>query len=263
MSVNQDLAGKVAIVTGASRGIGAGIAQKLAQRGAHIAINYLSSTAAAESIAEQIRTNYGVRAITLKADVAQEAEVKAMFEAVHREFGRLDIAVSNSGIEHFGTLGEVAGEEIDRVFAVNVKGQFFVAQEAFRYMEDFGRVMLTSSISATKGVPRHAVYAASKAAVQGMTKCLAVDFGSRNITVNCIAAGGVKTDMYTEMAAKYIPGGENMSPQQIDAALSKWSPLGRPGEVDDISGVAALIASPESQWLTGQTFQVSGGAAMA
>lgn len=106
------------------------------------------------------------------------------------------------------------------------------------------------------------MYAASKAAVQGMTKCLAVDFGPRNITVNCIAAGGVKTDMYTEMAAKYIPGGEKLTPEQIDEALSKWSPLGRPGMPDDVSGVAALIASPESQWLTGQTFQVSGGAYM-
>lgn len=96
-----------------------------------------------------------------------------------------------------------------------------------------------------------------------MTKCLAMDFGPRNITVNCIAAGGVKTDMYTEMAAKYIPGGENMTSEQIDAALSKWSPLGRPGEVGDVAGVAALIASPESQWLTGQTFQVSGGAYMS
>lgn len=96
-----------------------------------------------------------------------------------------------------------------------------------------------------------------------MTKCLAVDFGVRNITVNCIAAGGVKTDMYAEMSAKYIPGGDKMNPQQIDEALSKWSPLGRPGEVEDVAGVASLIASPESQWLTGQTWQVSGGAYMA
>jgi tetrahydroxynaphthalene reductase len=118
------------------------------------------------------------------------------------------------------------------------------------------------SILIVKGVPRHAVYAASKAAVQGMTKCLAVDFGSRNITVNCIAAGGVKTDMYTEMSAKYIPGGDKMSPQQIEELLSKWSPLGRVGEVEDVAGVAALIASPDSQWLTGQTWQVSGGSYM-
>ncbi|CAI7642213.1 unnamed protein product [Penicillium bialowiezense] len=262
MSTNKDLAGKVALITGASRGIGAAIAIKFAQRGADIAVNYVSNASAAEAVAAQIRA-LGVRAITLQADVSKEDEVKSMFETAHREFGRLDIAVSNSGIEHFGDLSEVKGSDIDAVFAVNVKGQYFVAQQAYRFMEDYGRVMLTSSISAVKGVPRHAVYAASKAAVQGMTKCLAVDFGSRNITVNCIAAGGVKTDMYAEMSAKYIPGGDKMSPQQIDEALSKWSPLGRPGEVEDVAGVASLIASPESQWLTGQTWQVSGGAYMA
>lgn len=95
-----------------------------------------------------------------------------------------------------------------------------------------------------------------------MVKCPACDFGPRNITVNAIAPGGVKTDMYTEAAAKYIPGGESMTEEEIDEGLSKWSPLGRPGFPDDISGVVALLASPESQWLTGQTFQISGGAQM-
>ncbi|CAI7675545.1 unnamed protein product [Penicillium pancosmium] len=261
MSNNKDLTGKVAIVTGSSRGIGASIILKFASRGADVAINYISSKEAAESVAAQARA-YGVRAITLKADVSSETEVPAMFETLMKEFGRLDIVVSNSGIEHFGSLTEVTGADIDAVFAVNVKGQYFVAQQAYKHMADFGRVMLTSSISAVKGVPRHAVYAASKAAVQGMTKCLAVDFGPRNITVNCIAAGGVKTDMYTEMAAKYIPGGADMSEGEIEAMLSKWSPLGRVGLPEDVSGVAALIASPDSQWLTGQTFQVSGGAYM-
>ncbi|KAJ5803998.1 uncharacterized protein N7518_000301 [Penicillium psychrosexuale] len=261
MSTSKDLAGKVAIITGSSRGIGAAIALKLAQRGADIAVNYVSNATAAKSVVEQIRA-LNVRAIAFKADVSKEEEVKAMFESLHREFGRLDIAVSNSGIEHFGSLSEVKGSDIDAVFAVNVKGQYFVAQQAYRFMGDYGRVILTSSISAVKGVPRHAVYAASKAAVQGMTKCLAMDFGPRNITVNCIAAGGVKTDMYAEMSAKYIPGGDKMSPQQIDDVLSKWSPMNRPGEVEDVAGVVSLIASPESQWLTGQTWQVSGGAYM-
>lgn len=122
---------------------------KLAQRGANIIINYVSSTSAAESVAEQVRT-FGVRAMTIKADVSQEEEVREMFEAAHREFGRLDIAVSNSGIEHFGDLSEVKGSDIDAIFAVNVKGQYFVAQQAYRFMEDYGRVMLTSSISAVK-----------------------------------------------------------------------------------------------------------------
>lgn len=139
----------LSIVTGSSRGIGASIALKFASRGADIAINYVSSKEAAESIATQART-YGVRAITLKADVSSEVEVAAMFETLMKELGRLDIVVSNSGIEHFGSLTEVTGKDIDAVFAVNVKGQYFVAQQAFKYMADFGRVMLTSSISAVK-----------------------------------------------------------------------------------------------------------------
>ncbi|KAJ5176934.1 uncharacterized protein N7482_002811 [Penicillium canariense] len=261
MAENKELTGKVALVTGGSRGIGAAIALKFAQRGADVAINYISSATAAESVAEAIRA-HGVRAMTVKADISNETDVGAMFQDVVREFGRLDIAVSNSGIEHFGRLDEDTGADIDRIFAVNVKGQYFVAQQAYKYMEDYGRVMLTSSISAVKGVPRHAVYAASKAAILGMAKCLAVDFGPRNITVNVLAAGGVKTDMYDHNATEYIPGGENMTAQQIEELLSKWSPLGRVGLPEDVAGVAALIASRDSQWLTGQTFHVSGGAYM-
>ncbi|KAJ5665136.1 uncharacterized protein N7477_007584 [Penicillium maclennaniae] len=262
MSENKNLVGKVAVITGSSRGIGAAIALKFASQGANIAINYLSTASAAEAVASQIRA-LGVKAITIQANVSQEHEVKTMFETVMREFGRLDIVVSNSGIEHFGSLEQDTGDDIDRIFAVNVKGQYFVAQQAFKHMNDFGRVMLTSSISAVRGVPRHSIYAASKSAIIGMTKCLAMDFGARQITVNCIAAGGVKTDMYTEMAAKYIPGGETLTPEQIDECLSKWSPLGRLGLPEDVAGVASLIASRESQWLTGQTFHVSGGAHMA
>ena len=138
-------------VTGSSRGIGAAIALKLASHGASIALNYISTTSgtAADTLASQIR-NHDVRVITIQADVSSEPDVAALFEVVKREFGRIDIVVSNAGIEHFGPLGEVHGEEIDRILAVNVKGQYFVAQEAFRHVEEFGRVMLTSSISAVK-----------------------------------------------------------------------------------------------------------------
>ncbi|CAI7587212.1 unnamed protein product [Penicillium crustosum] len=215
--MSQNLTGKVALVTGSSRGIGAAAALRLAQHGADVAISYFSSAQAAERVADQVRS-LGVKAITVKADVSQEEDIKALFTRVVGELGRVDIVLSNSGIEHFGAVLD--------------------------------------------GVPEHAIYAASKAAIQGMVKCLAYDFGSRNITVNAIAPGGVKTDMYTEAAAKYIPGGESMTEEEIDANLSKWSPLSRPGFPDDISGVVALLASPEALWLTGQTFHVSGGAQM-
>lgn len=140
---------KLSPVTGGSRGIGAAIATKLAEHGANLAINYVSSATAAEAVAEQVRS-HGVTAITVKADVSQEEEVSAMFKTILDKFGRLDIAVSNSGIEYFAEHSETTSADIDRVFGVNVKGQYFVAQQAYKYMADHGRVMLTSSISAVK-----------------------------------------------------------------------------------------------------------------
>ncbi|KAK8190443.1 uncharacterized protein BKA78DRAFT_332087 [Phyllosticta capitalensis] len=260
--LSKTLSDKVAIVTGSSRGIGASVALRLAQHGASVTINYVSSASRAEEVAEKARS-LGVKAITVKADVTKKEELAQLFERTKKELGRVDIVMSNSGIEHFGSLSDVKEDEIDAVFAVNVKAQYFVAQMAEKHMEDGGRLMLISSVSAVMGVPRHAIYAASKAAIIGMTKCLAWDFGSRGITVNCIAPGGVVTEMYEQQSKNYIPGGADMSMEEINARISKWSPLGRPGYPDDVAGVVALLSSPEAQWLTGQTFHVSGGAHMA
>ncbi|KAF7556541.1 hypothetical protein G7Z17_g1293 [Cylindrodendrum hubeiense] len=260
-SETKSLAGKVALVTGSSRGIGAAIALRLAEHGADIVVNYVSSAAAAEAVAENAR-KLGVRAIAVKADVSKGHEIAALFQTAAAEFGKLDIIMSNSGIEHFGKLEEVTEEEIDRVLGVNVKAQFMVAQQAHKYLNDSGRLLLISSISAVMGISNHALYAASKAAIQGMVKCLAWDFGKRNITVNCIAPGGVKTDIYTEAAAKYLPGGDKMTEEEIDAKISQWSPMGRPGFPADIAGIVALLVSPEAQWITGQTIHASGGAFM-
>lgn len=137
------------IVTGSSRGIGAAIATRLARHGANVVVNYVSSSAAAEQVAEEIR-GYGVKAIIVKANVSEEKEIKSLFEQTMKEFGRVDIVMSNSGIEHFGALEEVTADEIDKVFGVNVKAQYFVAQQAYKYMADNGRLVLTSSISAQK-----------------------------------------------------------------------------------------------------------------
>ncbi|KAJ0115176.1 hypothetical protein J7T55_001586 [Diaporthe amygdali] len=262
MSQYQPLLGKVAVVTGSSRGIGAAIALKLASFGADIVVNYVSSEAPAEAVAAAARKQ-GVRAICVRADVSKRDEIAHLFQQAVSELGHIDIVMSNSGIEHFGDLEEVKEEEIDKVLAVNVKAQFFVAQEAHKYLKDGGRLILISSISAVWGVPRHALYSASKAAITGMVKCLAHDFGSRKITVNCIAPGGIKSDMYTEAAKDYFPGGENLTAEEIDEKVGAMSPMRRPGFPDDIAGVVALLASPESQWLTGQTFHVNGGAHMA
>ncbi|KAH7355896.1 hypothetical protein BKA66DRAFT_596486 [Pyrenochaeta sp. MPI-SDFR-AT-0127] len=258
--LRQSVGGKVAVATGSSRGIGAAIALKLASHGANVVINYVTSANAAEAIADKARS-LGVRAMCVKADVSKRNEISQLFFQAKQELGRVDIIMSNSGIEHFGNLESVSEAEIDKVLAINVKAQFFVAQEAYKHLENDGRLILISSISA--GVPRHALYAASKAAITGMIKCLAHDFGSRYITVNAIAPGGIKSDMYAEAAKDYIPNGDKLSIEEIDEGIGSMSPMKRPGFPDDVAGVVALIASPESQWLTGQVFHVSRGAHMA
>ncbi|KAL1638334.1 hypothetical protein SLS56_000142 [Neofusicoccum ribis] len=261
MAQNKNLTGKVAIVTGSSRGIGASIALKLASHGADVVINYHSSVKAADAIAAKARDEHGVRAISIKADVSNQEDIARLFETTKKELGRIDIVMSNSGIEHFGNIDDVKGEEIDKVLAVNVKAQYFVAQQAHKHLEEGGRLILISSVSAVMGFPRHAIYSASKAAVTGMVKCLAWDFGARKITVNCVAPGGVKSDMYAEAGKDYFPG--NLSAEEIDAKVSQMSPLRRVGFPEDVAGVVALLASEEAQWLTGQTIHVSGGAHMA
>ncbi|KAK6077001.1 tetrahydroxynaphthalene reductase-1 [Seiridium cupressi] len=261
-SLDKPLAGKVALVTGSGRGIGAAIIRKLATYGADVVVNYANSSAAAEAVAASAR-DLGVRAICVRADVSKRADIAQLFRQAIEELGKLDIVMSNSGIEHFGDLEKVEEQEIDKVLAVNVKAQFFIAQEAYKHLNEGGRLILTSSISAVWGVPRHAVYSASKAAITGMVKCLAQDFGPRKTTVNCIAPGGIKSGMYTEAAKDYYPGGESVSVEEIDKKVGAMSPMGKPGYPEDVAGVVMPLASPELQWLTGQTLHVSGGAHMA
>lgn len=258
----KGLGGKVALVTGSSRGIGAAILLRLASHGANVVVNYHSSEAAAEEVAKKAR-GLGVRAIRVKADVSDPEAVARLFEAAVAEFGGLDIVMSNSGIEHFGDVESVKVEDINRIFATNVTGQYLVAQQAHKHLRDYGRLILMSSISAVWGVPRHAIYAASKAAISGMVKCLAFDFGRRQITVNCIAPGGVKTDMWTEVAKDYLPGGDRMTDEEVTARIASTSPMNRVAYPDDIAGVVSCVASSEAQWLTGQTFHCSGGVHMA
>jgi NAD(P)-dependent dehydrogenase (short-subunit alcohol dehydrogenase family) len=250
-------------VTGSGRGIGAAIVIALASHGADVVVNYHASADAAAKVAKEAEDKYGVRTAIIQADVTNYQGLSKLFEEAKAKLGRIDIVMSNSGIEHFNTLAATTEEEIDRTFATNVKAQFFVAQLAEKHMEDGGRLILTSSISAFMGLTRHAIYSASKAAITGMVKCLAWDLGPRGITVNCVAPGGIKSDMYAENAKDYIPGGDKMSIEQIDKIAATWSPLGRVGVPSDVAGCVALLASPEAGWLTGQTIHVGGGAHMA
>ena len=173
-SSTSRLDGKVALVTGSSRGMGRQNALELASRGASVVICYTSSVAAAEAVIKDIES-IGSRAIAIKADVSKPAEIAALFEQAIKHFGKLDIVVSNAGVETFGHVSEITPEEFDRVFGVNTRGQLLVAQQAYKHLEEGGRLVMLSSLSAqAKGVPNHAVYSGSKAAVEAFARCLAV-----------------------------------------------------------------------------------------
>ncbi|KAI8633898.1 NAD(P)-binding protein [Xylariaceae sp. FL1651] len=257
----KNLAGKVALVTGSSRGIGAAIALRLAKQGANVVINYVSSASAADEVAAKAR-ELGVKAAVIKADVSKGDEIAALFKKAKEELGRIDIVMSNSGIEHFGKLEDVTEEEFDRVFHVNVRAQFVVAQQAHKYIEEGGRLFLIGSVSANFGLKNHAVYASSKAAIQGMVKCLAWDFADKRATVNVIAPGGVQTDMAAENAKHYVPGSDKMTSDEIIAKVGAGSPFNRMGQTDDIANIVALLSSPDAEWITGQTIHCNGGAFM-
>lgn len=190
------LDGKVALITGSGRGIGRGIALELGQRGASVIVNYANTASGAQSLVKEIEVT-GSKAFAIKADVTKPAEVARLFKEAIEHFGRLDIVVSNSGTEIFKAEDQVTEEDYDRVFNLNTRAQFFVAQSAYKNLQHGGRIILMSSVAATmSGIPNHALYAGSKAAVEGFTRSFATDCGHKSITVNAIAPGGVKTDMY-------------------------------------------------------------------
>jgi len=248
----KTLEGKVALVTGSGRGIGAGVARELGLRGASVVVNYRGSAAAAEALSKDIEAA-GSKSIALQGDIANIEDIKALFEKTKAHFGKIDIVVSNSGIEHFGALDEVTPEEFDKVFAVNTRGQFFVAQQAYKHLEDGGRLVLMSSISAHNSIKEHAVYAGSKNAVEAFAKNFAKDFGPRRITVNTIAPGGVKTDMANDVGWKYLPHADaSWTWDMVENAVSKWTPLGRIGEPADIARVVAFLVGPDGYWINGK-----------
>ncbi|OGM47205.1 hypothetical protein ABOM_003995 [Aspergillus bombycis] len=260
MSTATPLGGKVALVTGSSRGIGAGIARELALRGAAVVINYRSNASTAQELTDDI-TAKGGKAISIRADVSNPHEIQTLFQEVQARLGQIDIVVSNSGVEHFGKLGEVTPEQFDRVFSVNTRGQFFVAQAASQHLSDHGRLILTSSISAHVSLAEHAVYAGSKCAVEAFARCFAPELGPRGITVNSVAPGGVKTDMAAEVGYKYIPGADaSWTIDDIEAFVSARTPMRRMGVPTDIAKVVAFLATEDAQWLSGQNITISGGA---
>ncbi|KAL2281088.1 hypothetical protein FJTKL_11768 [Diaporthe vaccinii] len=250
------LHGKVALITGASRGIGRGCALELARRGCKVVINYAKSKQAADDAVNAIVDVTGSKdtAISIQADVTKVSEIERLFHEAADHFGRIDFVLSNSGAESFDKTEEISEAQYDYVFSLNTKAQFFVAKTAWKHLQDGGRVVLMSSLAAgALGIKDHALYNSSKLAVVGMVKAFATDFGSRRITVNGIAPGGVVSDMFYENAWRYIPGATADWPfETIENMVAKRTPLGRCGVPEDIARVVAFLMSEDGGWVNGK-----------
>lgn len=239
--------GKVALVTGSSRGIGAAIARRLAAEGYSITINYLSNRDLAAGVVRQIE-QAGGRAISQQADVSDPAAVRRLFEANEQAFGGIDVVVSNAGIMRLAPFSDMADEDFDRMMAVNVKGSFNVMREAARRVRDGGRIIALSSSITQLRSPTYGPYAASKGAQDFFANVLAKELEGRMISVNAIAPGVVNTTLFTD----------GKTPQQI-AGFAQRTPHKRLGEPEDIANVIATLCSQGGAWVNGQTVFANGG----
>lgn len=245
------LKGKTAIVTGASRGIGRAIAQKLASQGAAVVINYNGSEEKAREIQQKIQEDGGTASI-YKCDVSDYAQCERFIQDVIQEYGQLDILVNNAGITKDGLLMKMSEEDFDRVIDINLKGAFNTIRFASRQMlkQRSGRIINMSSVSGVAGNAGQANYAASKAGVIGLTKAAARELASRGITVNAIAPGFIETDMTDGLSDK------------VKEAATAQIPLGRFGKPEQVAAAAAFLASEEAGYITGQVLHVDGGMVM-
>lgn len=243
------LDGKVAVVTGASKGIGAAIARALAAEGAAVVVNYAASRAGAESVVEAI-TASGGRAVAVQADVTQVAQARGLIEAAVERFGRLDVLVNNSGVYEFAAIGAVTEEHYHRLFNVNVLGVLLATQAAAAHLGEGGSIVNISSVVTDVNMPESAVYTGTKGALNAISGVLANELAPRRIRVNVVSPGFVVTEG-THTAG--IVGSE------MEAGLVAQTPLGRAGQPDDIARVVAFLASDDARWVTGETINASGG----
>jgi 3-oxoacyl-[acyl-carrier protein] reductase len=246
---------KVAIITGAGRGIGRGCAIELGRRGCSVVVNYQSSKSSAEEVVAEIESfKNGAKAVSIQADVSKVSEITRLFEESRKHFGKVDFVMSNSGTESWDKTEEITEEKFDHVFNLNARAQFFVGQAAFKYCEPNGRLILMSSIAAgLMGVKHHALYNATKMAVIGMVKAFATDFGVKGITVNGVAPGGIKSDMFTQNAWRYISGGRpDLSAETIEKGMAAACPLGRCAVPEDVARVVAFLMSEDAGWVNGE-----------
>jgi len=248
--ITKKLDNKVAVVTGASKGIGAGIAKHLAAEGAAVVVNYSSSKEGADKVVDEI-TKRGGKAVAIQADVAKKKDIERLFAETKKAFGRLDILVNNAGVYEFLPLEKVTEEHFHRHFDINVLGLLLAIQEATEYFGPKGGSVINISSSASSSAPAVAsVYSATKAAVDTITKSLAKELGPRKIRVNAINPGMVATE---GLQAGGFLGSD------FQKMFESNSALGRIGQPDDIAPAVVFLASPDADWITGETLLISGG----
>ncbi|MEU8073924.1 3-oxoacyl-ACP reductase family protein [Catellatospora citrea] len=244
--MTQQLNGKVALVTGGSRGIGAGIARRLAREGATVAVTYQSSADAAATLVKEIEAEGGT-AYAVRADSADRDAVRGVVDEVARRSGRLDILVNNAGVTGFGPIGELTDEVFDQTVGVNLHAVFHASQAALRHLGEGGRIITIGSVNADRmPFPGGSLYALTKAGVAGFTRGLAREVGPRGITVNTVQPGPVDTDM-------------NPADGPMSGALLPALAVGRYGTADEVAGAVAYLAGPEAGYITGATLDVDGG----
>ncbi len=249
-TVMGKLDGKVAIVTGASKGIGASIAKHLAGAGAAVVVNYASSKDGATRVVAEIERDGG-QAVAVRADVARAADVERLFSEAKTAFGRVDIVVNSAGIYEFAPIEQVTEEHFHRQFNLNVLGSILTAREAVKYFgAEGGSIVNISSVASTAAPPNASVYSGTKAAVDAVTRSLAKELGSRGIRVNAISPGMIETEGLRSTGIA-----ESDFRRQVEAQ----TPLGRIGLPQDIAPAAVFLASADSAWITGETLNITGG----
>lgn len=247
---SQKLTGKVAVVTGASKGIGAAIAKELAAAGASVIVNYSSSKSGADQTVDEI-SKAGGKAVAVQADIAKQEDITRLFSETKKAFGQLDILVNNAGIYDMKPLAEITAEHFHKQFGLNVLGLLLTTQEAVKHFPATGGSIINiSSIVSTWGVPGGSVYSGTKGAVDAITRSLAKELGPKGIRVNSINPGMVETE---GTHAAGIEGSD------FQAVVKAATPLGRLGKPHDIAGAAVFLASSDSSWITGETMLIGGG----
>jgi 3-oxoacyl-[acyl-carrier protein] reductase len=247
--MNHTLKGKVALVTGASRGIGRAIAECLSHDGVAVVVNYASNAAEARKVVAHIESSGG-KAMAIQADIGHVSEIVRLFDEAIAHFGKLDILVNNAGIMPVNPVSAVTEAEFDRIFAVNVKGTFFACQQAATRLSEGGRIINLSSSTTARVMPTYGAYVATKGAVEQLTRSLAKELGPRGIAVNVISPGPTETELFKN----------GKTPEQIQQ-FAQASAFGRLGQPMEIAEVVAFLASEAAGWVTGQNIRVNGGIA--